>query len=71
MPKKISELLSIVKAGGGISIDAESYRQSELINLVQNSYEKTTIIMRNSSPKRTSELEEIARKSFGKVIFEF
>lgn len=71
MTKLISDLQSIVRIGGGISIDASTKLSTDLQSLARLANTSgATLIFRNASSKLTSDLQSIARLAPGKVIFE-
>ena len=71
MSKSTSDLKEIVRVGGGINIDGNSYAPMDLKEMArQANASGATIIIRNAINKSTADLKEIARAAPGKVVFE-
>lgn len=71
MLKTTTELQSIIKVGGGVSVDGKSKTTTELQSLASiANVSGATLLVRNVGSKTTSELQNIARLAPGKVIFE-
>lgn len=71
MEKTKTDLMSIVKLGGGISIDAKTENTSYLKDIAKLANSSGAIIyIRNAGSKNTSDLKDIAKLAPGKVIFE-
>ncbi|MGZ4055568.1 MAG: hypothetical protein ACXVPU_17510 [Bacteroidia bacterium] len=71
MPKTVTELQSIVRLGGGISIDASIMTTISIQSLARLANDSgATIIVRNADVKTIVDLQSFARLAPGKVIFE-
>lgn len=70
MRKTSSELSSIARAGGGISVEAANYTASELSSIARALTTGAQLIVRGASVKTSAELESIARAARGQVLFE-
>ncbi|WP_336691098.1 MULTISPECIES: hypothetical protein [unclassified Chryseobacterium] len=72
MSKSTTDLKSMVRLGGGISIDASNYSTTDLQSFARLAQVSgATIIIRNADAKSTPDLQSLARLSPGKIIFEF
>lgn len=72
MSKSTTDLQSIVRLGGGISIDATNKSTTDLQSFARLAQVSgATIIIRNADVKSTTDLQSFARLAPGKIIFEF
>lgn len=71
MSKTTIDLQSIIRLGGGISIDASTKATTDIQSLARLASEfGTSLIVRNAGTKTTRDLQSIARVAPGKVLFE-
>lgn len=71
MPKTTAQIQSIIRLGGGISLDATNKTTSTLQSFARLANTNSEIlIIRNADVKTVAELQSIARLAPGKVIFE-
>ena len=71
MSISISDLITIVRKGGGINIDATKITVSDLIVIARKANGSgATIYIRNAAALSSDDLKVIASKAGGKVIFE-
>jgi hypothetical protein len=71
MNKTTTDLQSIVRLGGGISIDASTKTTTDIQSLARLAKDSgASLIVRNAGAKTTTDLQSIARLAPGKVIFE-
>lgn len=65
-------LVRIVNAGGGVSIDASKFVTDNLVRIANASRDKNcTIIIRHSNKLVTDNIVRIANAGNGNIIFEF
>ncbi len=69
MSKPLADILRILAAGGGVSLDSAT-PTADLIRIAANAGPETTIIVRNAALKPTDELAKIAQNARGSVLFE-
>ena len=66
-----SDLIQIVRAGGGISVDAKLRTTSDLIQIARAAQmSRVNVIFRGMSLRMTADLIQIARAGNGHVTFE-
>ncbi|MES2398449.1 MAG: hypothetical protein V4573_00575 [Pseudomonadota bacterium] len=71
MSKSTTDLCSIARAGGGISISS-SKSTTDLCSIARaGNATNAALIIRNADQKSTTDLCSIARASAGNVTFEF
>ena len=71
MSKTTTDLKTIIKFGGGISIDGNTKTTSELQSLAEIAkLNGATIIIRNAGNKTTTDLKSIASLAPKQIIFE-
>ncbi|XRE44099.1 hypothetical protein ACIVBQ_002303 [Tenacibaculum discolor] len=71
MPKTTTDLQSLARLGGGISIDATTKTTTDLQSIARLiNASNSTLILKNADQKTTTDLQSIARLAPGKVIFE-
>ena len=69
--KNVSELLNIVRAGGGVALDAEELAVDDVLPIARAAAEsKVPVHVRGALVWRTHDLVEIAKAGQGHVIFE-
>lgn len=69
--KSTTDLCSIMRAGGGLKIDATQFSTADLCSIARAGRSKeTTLIIFNAHSKSTTDLCSIGRASAGHVIFE-
>lgn len=69
--KNVSELLNIVRAGAGVTLEAEGLTADDVMPLARAASESNvTLCVRGALHWRTSDLVHIAKAGKGQVIFE-
>ncbi len=72
MSKMTEQIVQVILAGGGVSVDAQTKMTEHLLEIASAAAEAgTPVVLRNANSKMTAELVEIARAGKGKVLFEF
>ena len=69
MSKSLTDILRIVAAGGGVSLDSAT-PTADLILIAAAAGPETTIIVRNAALTPTDELVKISESARGRVVFE-
>ena len=65
------DLIQIVEAGAGLSIDAQTQTQEALVQIVAAAVQAdTTVRLRNAGGKNSEELLELARQGRESIHFE-
>lgn len=67
--RPIADLVQIAANGGGLDLQAGNLGRDELVQLVRNTNQKATVILRGLHARSTDELVQISRNSAGSVIF--
>lgn len=71
MSKSTADLCMIMRAGGGVKIDAANFSTSDLCMIARAGRESAAmLIVTNAITKSTSDLCMIGRANPGRVIFE-
>jgi|GEM_PF-1516678 len=71
MPKSTTDIQTIIRLGGSISIDAATKSTTDLQSFARLiNASGGTLILKNADTKSTTDLESLARLAPGKVIFE-
>lgn len=71
MPKSTTDVQSLIRLGGGISIDEATKSTTDLQSFARLAQASdATPIIRNAETKSTTDLQSLARLAPGKVIFE-
>lgn len=72
MKKTITDLKDIIRLGGGMNLDANSFSVPELNDFATLAEKSGAIIkVKNTENLTVNNLKEIAKLGRGKVIFEF
>lgn len=72
MTKMTQQLVSIVGAGGGVTIDGKGKMSDQLAQIASASVATgATVIIKNANSKMTDQLVKIAKAGKGNVIFDF
>lgn len=71
MPKSTIDIQSLIRLGGGISIDAATKSTTDLQSFARLAQVSgVALIIRNADTKSTTDLQSLARLAAGKIIFE-
>ncbi len=66
--RALADLITIVRSGGGLDIDGALYPTIDLVELVRNAAEDSTIILRGMEKRSSDDLLTLARNGGRKVI---
>lgn len=67
--RPLDDLIQIVRNGGSLDLQAGNLSKDELTDLVRNTSEKATVILRGLNTRAIEELVHISRNSAGRAIF--
>ncbi|SRR6266851_3736674 len=57
--RPLNDLIQIARNGGGLDLQADNFSRDQLIQLVRNTVQKTTVILRGLNSRPTDELVQI------------
>jgi hypothetical protein len=68
--KSLDDLVQIVRNGGSLDLQIGGLSTSDLLHLVCNAREKSTLILRGAKARTTEDLLQISRNAVGTVILD-
>jgi hypothetical protein len=68
--KSLDDLVQIVRNGGSLDLQIGGLSTSDLLHLVRNAREKSTLILRGAKARTTEDLIQIGRNAVGTVILD-
>jgi hypothetical protein len=68
--KPLDDLLQIVRNGGSLDFQIAGLSTADLVQIVRNAKENSTIILRGAKARTTEDLLQISRNAVGTVILD-